>query len=68
MITPIVRRPSSAQNGCICHAILNEGEILFQSITDIYIYIYIYMKVDKGAAKIKFFYPKKPFEKESLGG
>ena len=32
----------SAQKGCICHAILNERERLFQSKVEIYIYIYIY--------------------------
>ena len=40
--------------GCICHAILNEGERLFQTQ---HIYIYIYMKADKGVVEIKFFYP-----------
>ena len=42
---PAMRSPSSAQKGCICHVILNEGERLFQTQ---YIYIYIYMIVDKG--------------------
>ena len=45
------------EKGCICHAILNERERLFQNTTDIYIYIYIYMKADKGVAEIKFYYP-----------
>ena len=54
---PVVQSPSSAQKGCICHAILNEGERLFQSTIEIYIYIYIYMKANKGAAEIKFYYP-----------
>ena len=40
-----------AQKGCICHAILNEGETLFQSTANIYIYIW---KANKGVAKIKF--------------
>ena len=57
MTTLAVWSPGSAQNGCRCHAILNEGERPFQSTTDIYIYIYIYMKADKGATEIKFCYP-----------
>ena len=47
----------STQKGCICHAILNGREKLFQSTVDIYIYIYIYMKVDKGVVEIKFCHP-----------
>ena len=47
----------SAQKGCICHAILNEGEKLFQSTADIYIYIYIYIKADRNVTEIKFGYP-----------
>ena len=35
---PVVRSLGLAQKGCICHAILNEGERLFQSATYIYIY------------------------------
>ena len=54
MTTLAVRSPGSAQKGCICHVILNEGERLFQTQ---YIYIYIYMIVDKGVAEIKFCYP-----------
>ena len=57
MTTSAVQSPGLAQKGCICHAILNEGEKLFQSTADIYIYIYIYIKADKGAAEIKFCYP-----------
>ena len=54
---PAVRSLGSAKKGCVCHAILNEGERLFQITTDIYIYVYIYNKADKGVAKIKFCYP-----------
>ena len=63
MTKKVVWSLGSAQKGCICHAILNEGERLFQSIVDIniyiyiYIYIYIHMKADKGATEIKFCYP-----------
>ena len=47
--------PRFGSKGCICHAILNEGETLFQSTANIYIYIYIYIwKANKGVAKIKF--------------
>ena len=52
---PVVRSQGPAQIGCICHAILNEGERIFQSTADIYIYIYI-LKANKGVAEIKFFY------------
>jgi len=58
---PVVQSLSSAQKGRICHAILNEGERLFQSTIErdiyIYIYIYIYMKANKGTVEIKFCYP-----------
>ena len=37
----------SAKKGCICHAILNEGERLF-SKHSIYIYIYIYIYMENG--------------------
>ena len=53
---PAVRSSGSAQKGCMCHAIFNEGERLFQSTANIYIYIYIW-KADKGAVEIKFCYP-----------
>ena len=46
-----VRSPGLAQNGCRCHAILNEGERLFPNTID------VYMKADKGVAEIKFCYP-----------
>ena len=49
MTTLAIRSPSSAQKGFICHAMLNEGERLFQSTAGIY--IYIYMKVDKGVGE-----------------
>ena len=47
-------KPEFGLKGCICHAILNEGERLFQSTAYVYIYIW---KVDKGVAEIKFCYP-----------
>ena len=56
MTTPAVQSPGFAQKGCICYAILNEGERLFPDTAEIHIYIYIYMKADKGATKIKFCY------------
>ena len=46
-----MQNPGSAQNGCRCLAILNEGERLFQSTKN------IYMKANKGATEIKFCYP-----------
>ena len=52
---PVLRSSGLAQKVCICHVILNEGERLSKHSKDIY--IYIYMKVDKGAAEIKFCYP-----------
>ena len=59
---PAVQSSGLAQKGCICHAILNKGEILFQNTADIYIYIYIYMKANKGVVEIKFCYPMFAYE------
>ena len=56
MTTSAVRSPGQAKKGCICHAILSEGQRLFQSTANIYIYIYIW-KANKGEAEIKFCYP-----------
>ena len=54
MTTSAVRSPGQAKKGCICHAILSEGQRLFQSTANIYIYIYIYGKRIKVKRKLNF--------------